>query len=90
MHLNNEKLDAPFLGIQGAPQPLNEETDWGEEHCNRKGPITGAMSSVIISIKLMGKKRKGKQFSAYKNYSLLQKVSGKAPPSGLDWPVSDS
>ena len=57
MHLNHKKLDAPFLGIHGAPQPLHEERDWGEEHCNSKRSIIGTVSRVIISIKLMRKKR---------------------------------
>ena len=54
MHLNHEKLDAPFLGIPGAPQALNEETDWGEEHCDSKGSMIGTVSRVIMCIKLLG------------------------------------
>ena len=46
MHLNQ---DAPFWGIPGAPQPLNEETDWGEEHCDSKGSIIWIVSRVIMS-----------------------------------------
>ena len=50
MHLNHEKIDALFLGISGAPQALNEETDWGEEHCDSKGSMIGTVSRVIMSI----------------------------------------
>ena len=53
MHLNHKKLDALFWGIPGAPQPLNEETDWGEEHCDSKGSIIGTVSRVIMSMVIM-------------------------------------
>ena len=61
MHLNHKKLDALFWGIPGAPQPLHEKTDWGEEHCDSTGSIIGTVSRVIMIILIIGETKKDKR-----------------------------